>query len=457
MKLNKLIAAASAIAMLGGLSAVPVLATNAQTTLTVTNQISNVTTKATVENTDIASTTNNSSIWYLGTYDLSTIESISANAALCPKDDNNPKLRLGYMTVEEDTSITSDYITTNSNPIRSSSNRIAEYSGRTQDTTATPTQLNSFQNIELNLTSVPEGNSALFIYAEAQDRRVLINTVTITYKPYLNADNQTTLYKGEKVTFTTNLENPTLTFTAPTSATDSTTKDYTDQFTNNGDGSYTYNNNGRLGDSTGAVTVTATSGDKTATTVINTQRLRHISYKIDDASDESPVINVTANVNDSEAYSEYVTYANGLPNNDQEQHKAENKYSGHSQYSMTFTVPAGYKLTLDNKTNCTITETGNTVTITNGSNDLDNDFYVTGTLTKESSTHTSDYFKFDYTADTQRTFRTVTINATRGTETKEASAALNPEITLEERASGIFYMNVTNVPDDVKINSITLN
>lgn len=284
-----------------------------------------------------------------------------------------------------------------------------------------------------------------------------------TESVYISTEQSTKLYQGESVTFMTTVEPAdavpaTISFSAPkldnegkpiTENGEIVMEDVTRRFVDNGDGSYTYNYNGRCGDSTGAVTVTATSGEKAATTTIYTQRLRSMSYNITNATGEDSVsgFTVKATVDGDTKYDENVTMGS-------RPHTANN-YSGNSVYKMEFTVPEGYKLVLNTTIDGIIID-GNTA-YTNGDTDINSDFYVTGTLTKESSTHTSDYFKFDYTADTQRTFRTVTLNATRGTETKEASAALAPEITLEEGAGGIFYMNVTNVPDDVTINSITLN
>lgn len=82
--------------------------------------------------------------------------------------------------------------------------------------------------------------------------------------------------------------------------------------------------------------------------------------------------------------------------------------------------------------------------------------YADGIIS-ESTTYDSDYFKFEYTSDTQRTFTKATLSAAKDGVTKEASADLATHITLDGEAGGIFYVNVVNVPNDVTINSITLN
>lgn len=483
MKLNKLIAALSAVTMIGSMalsfnaSAENIVHTNAEySAVTQLGAVSDPTyvtetnngTRITLRGYGSEATNRTTAVFSLGTISDSA-QTISVSVGL--KLSNRDLVALGLYSTNSANSTYDECLDGNAiapmGHLKSNANNVQgfprstsfTYNAETEqtDTTATTSSLDVTDKAgNLYLVVAVTGNSSRYVDISG----ITVDTVLSyddTENISISADYTSRLYQNEVVKFTTtvapiNAEPATLSFTNVSN------DDVSQYFTDNGDGSYTYNHTGRIGDEPGIVNVTATSGGKSATTTINTQRLRHISYKITDSSNDLPDMNVTAYANNTLAYTENVTYANEIADEDEQQmHKSDNRFSGHSQYSMTFTVPSGYKLTIDNNDNYTITETGNTVTITNGSNDLDNDFYITGTLTKESSTYTSDYFKFDYTSDTQLTFRTVTINAARGTETKEASAALTPEITLEEGAGGIFYMNVTNVPDDVTINSITLN
>lgn len=86
----------------------------------------------------------------------------------------------------------------------------------------------------------------------------------------------------------------------------------------------------------------------------------------------------------------------------------------------------------------------------------------------EEETTTTDYFKFNTSADKLTTFSKIKLNATKG----EGSNAVNKDsayvglstagisslvgITLDASAEAEFYINVTDVPADVTINSITL-
>lgn len=282
-----------------------------------------------------------------------------------------------------------------------------------------------------------------------------IATTNITTEP----SHTNTLYKGESVTFNTVLNPEYATDAVTYKFTDSKNDDVTTMFLQdeNDPNTFTYNNEGRPDG--GNITVTASSGTKTATTQINVQRLRHISYKIEDKSGEQPTMNVVATVNNIvTAYNESVTYyTDDNDNTNDEQHGSDNSYSGHSNYSMTFTVPDGYILNIDDKDNYKVETSGNTVTVTNDA-DLDNDFYVTGTL-KKATTFNTDYFSFNipdsaYSSSGEITFNTAVINVTQDNVQKTGTATLSTTITAK-KGTGL-YVNITGVPNGVKVNSITL-
>ncbi len=222
-----------------------------------------------------------------------------------------------------------------------------------------------------------------------------------------------TLYKGEScslnaVTSPVNLaDNVVWTFVGEDGS------DVSDSFTLE-DGVLTYTNGGRVGGSTGKVNITATAGEITATTTVYVQRLRHVSYNIADESGEAPEMNVVATVNDSEAYEQNVVYGS-------EQNGGANSYSGHSNYSITFTVPDGYTLTLEEKDNCAITVEGNVITATS-IDDLNNDFYITGILTKNApalpetvTANADDAVDFDNAGSNAASLWNATINGTGAT------------------------------------------
>ena len=88
---------------------------------------------------DAAYTTDNSSIWYLGTYDLDEVDinKITMRLGLVGKYSGEelvatPQVKLAYMTVDDDTVIDSDYITNNSSKIRDKKNIIGIVEGLTE-------------------------------------------------------------------------------------------------------------------------------------------------------------------------------------------------------------------------------------------------------------------------------------------------------------------------------------
>lgn len=113
--------------------------------IVVKDQSSNVTTTQTITvdtagNTrDAAVTTNNTSIWYLGNYDIETVSSIEMRLGLVGKYDDNgdvtamPQVNIAYMPLDGST-IDADYINANSGDIRSSGKKIAAVSGVTEPT-----------------------------------------------------------------------------------------------------------------------------------------------------------------------------------------------------------------------------------------------------------------------------------------------------------------------------------
>ncbi len=179
---------------------------------------SNVTTKQTVTvdaygNTrDAAYTTNNSSIWYIGTYDLAKIKKITMRLGLVGTAENMPQVKLAYMPAG-DTVIDSDFIAANSGTIRSAKNTIGSISGLTEPADDTVnghkylgalyeidengvrisaedtysefpggTALLGTENISPLNVSAARGKVELFVYGTAQGRRAAIDYIIVTEK-----------------------------------------------------------------------------------------------------------------------------------------------------------------------------------------------------------------------------------------------------------------------------------
>lgn len=490
MKLNKLIAALSAVTMIGSLAVVPAMATDDDTVMvpTILYQSSENTTwkywepqNADTDRFAMVGDTKLEKRNDIGVGSTITLTSNDNEIVQARIQDSSVSLNsntqytvsvryeidlTGHGTYDTNNSTNGAYVNLCATGIK----QIINTTTLQNATMSSTTPYHAEGTYTFTITPTSSTTLDMQLYLRRVTGTVTYSDVKITYMApavdteniSITANSNKTLYQGDTIDITATVEPynaapATISFSSPKMNGQEPVmengsvvmEDVTHRFVDNGDGSYTYNYNGRCGDSTGAVTVTATSGEKAATTTIYTQRLRNMSYNITNKTGEDsvPGFTVKATVNGETKYDEDVKMGS-------RQHTA-NSYSGNSVYKMEFTVPEGYKLELNTTIDGIIID-GNTA-YTNDDTDINSDFYVTGTLTKESSTHTSDYFKFNYTADTQLTFKTVTLNATRETETKEASTDLKSEITLEEGASGIFYMNVTNVPDDVKINSITLN
>ena len=163
----------------------------------------------------VAYTTNNTSIWYLGNYDLSQIESIQMRLGLVGRYSdgvltNTPQVKLAYMPLDG-SDINSDYIAANSGTIRSNANMVAAVGGLTEPSAA---QVNGHQylgalytvdstgvtvdntsygeypggtaSVDMNLTSAftpkGEGEVALFVYGTAQSCRATIDYIIIEEK-----------------------------------------------------------------------------------------------------------------------------------------------------------------------------------------------------------------------------------------------------------------------------------
>lgn len=186
------------------------------------NQPSNVTTEQSVtvdeygNKRDAAYTTNNNSIWYLGRYDLSKIESIEMRLGLVAnaKTGEMPQVKIAYMP-SDNTTVDSEYITNNNSAIRATNRIIAQVEGLTEPTvsstaghqwlgamyTVTDSNVNvnadeygvfpggnaklGENNIPLK-TSAAEGEVELFIYATAQSRRAAIDYVIINEKEIIS-------------------------------------------------------------------------------------------------------------------------------------------------------------------------------------------------------------------------------------------------------------------------------
>lgn len=189
--------------------------------ITVKDQVSNVssTQNITVDEygnkRDAAVTTNDTSIWYLGNYDMETVSSIEMRIGLVKGTDSGtgsdvyPTVNIAYMPLDSE-EINADYITANSSKIRSSSNKIASVSGVTEPS-ADPANGHKYLGalFELtdsgvkvsdkdtygvypggNVTLVSEncmnvkrpsesGEVALFVYAKASKCRAAIDYVLI--------------------------------------------------------------------------------------------------------------------------------------------------------------------------------------------------------------------------------------------------------------------------------------
>ncbi|MDD6762813.1 MAG: hypothetical protein PUD92_04120, partial [Clostridiales bacterium] len=71
-------------------------------------------------------------------------------------------------------------------------------------------------------------------------------------------------------------------------------------------------------------------------------------------------------------------------------------------------------------------------------------------------THDSSYFKFTVNAEKETIYSKASINVTADGVNKTSAPVDITEIKLEPGAGVDFYVNITNVPDTVKVNSITL-
>ncbi|MBQ7573529.1 MAG: hypothetical protein IJT23_04655 [Clostridia bacterium] len=201
------------------------------------------------------------------------------------------------------------------------------------------------------------------------------NVPTPTPVPTVSATNVTinsgfekTLYKNETIALSASVEPANSTDELSWSFTDSNGEDCSSQFTLK-DGVLTYLFAGNRRPGNGTVTVTATAGEVSDTTEIKVERSRHMSYNITYTGEDAPEVSVIGTVDGVEKYNEAVVF-------NAEQHTA-NSYSGHSDFSLSFTVPEGYELTLSSKMANVID--GTTIT---SDGDIDNDFVVTGTLKK---------------------------------------------------------------------------
>ena len=182
-------------------------------------QASNVTTTQSISvdanggSRNVAYTTNNTSIWYLGSYDLSAVETITMRLGLVASDDATPQVKLAYMPLDG-SEINADYIETNSGIIRSAANTVAiiegktepsadaskghEYLGALYTVTSSGVTVDSAsyavypggtatvgENSSALNTNKGDGEVALFVYATAQKCRVAIDYATITSRVYV--------------------------------------------------------------------------------------------------------------------------------------------------------------------------------------------------------------------------------------------------------------------------------
>ncbi len=81
------------------------------------------------------------------------------------------------------------------------------------------------------------------------------------------------------------------------------------------------------------------------------------------------------------------------------------------------------------------------------------------TPTEEPTTYDTDYYRFeipdeDFGESDTMTFKTATVSATKGEETQVGTAELSTVITAT-KGTGLF-VKITDVPNDVKIKSLTL-
>lgn len=142
------------------------------------------------------------------------------------------------------------------------------------------------------------------------------------------------------------------------------------------DGKFTLSNNaGRIGGTDGLVNIQATAGDvKSNILQIKTQRKVPCTYEITDASGDTPQVKAVATVNGE------IRYTDDTINYGSKQHNSNN-FSGHSNFKIEFTVPEGYTLSIDESDKYTVSTNGNIVSIYN-ENDIDDEFVVKGTITK---------------------------------------------------------------------------
>lgn len=206
----------------------------AQTTVTVNGQTCNKTSGNTVTytgtTTTIAYTNADDCIWYLGTFDMSTIAYIEIKAAAFAdkSDGTKAQLRLGCLAENTITSMTSDNIGSQSTNIRNSSNEIlrivastvaadgvsltgnvtnyvgADFKVTTTgvekiqdgDDTKTVTTLDSENSKKIQKTS---GTYQLFLYGNASSRRLAVDQVIFHYKVWNN--NTSTPYSSLSAAF----------------------------------------------------------------------------------------------------------------------------------------------------------------------------------------------------------------------------------------------------------------
>lgn len=207
-----------ALVMLGGVNSV--WADGPSKTITVNgliNQNAGTVTLADDSKT-IAYTNVNNAVWYLGDFDLSTIESIDVIGAAFVSDGsgNKAELKLGWLAIgTPNETVDADYVSTNSGSIRDNSKVLAKVVAETIPTTiASGKNATNYAGANFNITSsevtlqsgydgtVNEGthqaiNKAsgvvhLFVYGTAQSRRLAIDQIKINYKSSFGIYNKTT-------------------------------------------------------------------------------------------------------------------------------------------------------------------------------------------------------------------------------------------------------------------------
>ena len=222
------------------------------------------------------------------------------------------------------------------------------------------------------------------------------------------------------------------------------------------DGRFTLTNTGR--DTPGNdkyLYIKATSGEAVSETLkVKVDRLKSVTYVIKEDAESGATDEDTKNVTCSATVNGSAITASTVNNS------SAWKYNGYMNATMVLTAPEGYTLTVPATSNCYTSVSGSgtqTVTITrNGTNASDtlagNDFYVEATLKKVPRT---EYYAITGKTDTALTKVVINVNDTAEGYVGDHKAIFDLGSTISA-GDVLLALTLTDIPDGVTINSVTL-